>query len=256
MNLCGSEFFNSLENTWPSLKDPFLPLIKKNKIFFFFLSTVLIIFDIIGRFRICLPFKKSQQICRNISNTYFCSSQLFCMNQNHATTHIFANTQKSIPKAINKPNQGFWTLSPLFLRFHHKKKCNSNLNYMEQLLFTNFYPQMNFIFHLYCIKSRVFRRKIVKSTKMPIPMQFFHWNHRSRYTYYVLNLFWHLGICFFWVLDKMWEVAWFWFIQNKCFYGSVGISKKVNKSYIGQVYPKLWLKTVDQKMINFLYFFF
>ena len=187
-----------------------------------------------------------------MSNTYFGSIQLFCMNQNHATYHIFANTQKSIPKFQNKlsaeyvyllrwfqwkklhwighfsgfywvffwkpcilhtytvkvknenhlkvkcvkqklfnifqitvtfififgeipkmkelgpgnvfffiinqsisQNQGFWPLSPLLLRFHH----NNNLEHMEQLLFKKFYPQMIFIFHLYCIKYRGFRKK-------------------------------------------------------------------------------------------------
>ena len=105
-------------------------------------------------------------------------------------------------QSINKPR------SPLFLRFHcNKKKFNSNLEQMEQLLFKKFYPQMIFIFHLYCIKYRVFRKKKTgKSTKMPNPMQFSHWNHRSRYPYSVLKLFWHLGMLF-WVLAKMWEVA-------------------------------------------------
>ena len=153
------------------------------------------------------------------------------MNHNHATYHILANTQKSIPKFQNKlsaeyvyllrwfqwkklhwighfsgfycffletlyftctvkvknenhlkvkcvkqklfnifqitvtfifiihqsisQNQGFWALSPLLLRFHH----NNNLEHMEQLLFKKFYPQMIFIFHLYCIKYRGFRKK-------------------------------------------------------------------------------------------------
>ena len=59
---------------------------------------------------------------------------------------------------------------------------------------------MIIIFHLYCIKYRVW--KPVKSTEIPNPMRFSHWNHRSRYTYSVLNLFWHLGMLFLGIIKK------------------------------------------------------
>ena len=85
--------------TWNPKKElicPFLPFnkISKKVIILFALLCLIITLDIIGRFRICYLF-------RNMSNTYFGSSQLFCMNQNYATSHIFANTQKSIPKCQN-----------------------------------------------------------------------------------------------------------------------------------------------------------
>ena len=36
--------------------------------------------------------------CRNMSKFFFGSSQLFCMNQDHATSHMFANTQEMHPQ--------------------------------------------------------------------------------------------------------------------------------------------------------------
>ena len=84
---------------------------------------------------------------------------------------------------------------------------------MEKFLFHTFDPQMIFIFHLYCIKYRVFRKKTVKSTKVPNPMAFFT-ETTAVNTHALYLTYFDIWGCAFWEWAKMWEVAWFWFIQN------------------------------------------
>ena len=109
---------------------------------------------------------------------------------------------------IDNETKTFSGVALSFFRFHKKNLknviWNSNLELLIHKL--NFTLRRFFIFHLNCIKYRVFWKKTVKSNRVPNSMQFFNWNHRSRYTYSVLNLFLHLGMLF-WVLAKMWEVA-------------------------------------------------
>ena len=113
-------------------------------------------------------------------------------NERARASELFFIINQSISQ-----NQGFDPYLPHFWDFAKIEKINNcNLEHIEQLLFHTFYPQMIFIFQLTVENTGLSGKTTVKSTKIPSPMQFFHWNHRSRYTYSVLNLFWHLGMRF------------------------------------------------------------
>ena len=76
---------------------------------------------------------------------------------------------------------------------------------MEQLWFHKIYSQMIFSFRLYCIKYRVF-------SFCPIQCNFTKTTSVDTHTLCFTNF--DIWGCIFWVLAKMWEVAWFCFIQN------------------------------------------
>ena len=99
---------------------------------------------------------------------------------------------------------------------------------------------------------------------MTNPMQFFHWNHRSRYTYSVLNLFWHLGMIFFGISKNVRGCVILVHTEQltgaitccSCFYKSVGISKKVNKILNLPIISSIMIKNSGaKKKYYFLYFF-
>ena len=89
-------------------------------------------------------------------------------------------------------------LSLQFFGFHNKKTSNIWNNFC----FTHFNLSWFSFFTILLYKIQGFQENLVKCTKMPNPLQFFHWNHRSRYTYSLLNLFWHNWGCFFWGISK------------------------------------------------------
>ena len=99
------------------------------------------------------------------TNIYFGSSQLFCMNQNHATSHIFANTKKKQNKAqsmyiycggFSEKNcigfgilvdfTGFFSENPVFYTVKVKNENHLRVKCVKQELFHMFQITVTFFF--------------------------------------------------------------------------------------------------------------